>query len=84
MIKFLSRLISGPLTPDVKMIWKTPVYLGKNGNSYSQKFYHLIDRDGSTFICRRATETEREKGGDEFYVTFNGYFPVTELEDIFE
>jgi hypothetical protein len=56
------------------------MFVGINGNRYNSSFYTVVEVDGVSFICRRATEAERKKGGKEFYKEFKGYFPVTELD----
>jgi len=74
------KMLDGPLSNRTVYVNKQPMLVGINGNRYSSNFYVVISIDDISFICRRATDKEREKGGKKLYQEFRGYFPVTEFD----
>ena len=74
------NMFDGPLSNRTVYVNKQQMFVGINGNRYNSRFYNVVEVDGVSFICRRATDKERQRGGNEFYKEFRGYFPVTELD----
>ena len=69
------RILLPQIQPGETWLYKVEAWNGRSGDRFNKKWYRLLDQGGTTFICRRANESERKNGSD-----LNGWMPVDILD----